>query len=298
MLPDDSSMALDAQPRTVLLIDHKVLGQVAQNDRMSANRRAVAVAAAKAGASIADDRFRSDLAVDRKEGKTDVVTAADRDAQHAVCERIAESFPDEPVVGEENDAPKTVPADGPAWIVDPIDGTNNYVRNVPIWTTAVATVRDGSPIASVILAPALGDAFVAGPDGPPTRNDDPISVSDRSDPNVCAVSPTLWWPPDRREEYATATGEVVRRFADARRYGSTQYELALVASGALDGLFTNIAANPWDTVAGAQLVRDAGGTVTDAAGDSWHPDSRGLVASNGQIHDELLDAVATVDEYR
>ena len=184
-------------------------------------RRSVALAAAEAGASIAADRFRSDLTVERKEGKTDVVTAADRDAQTAVRERIAEEFPDDPLVGEENDARTTVPEEGRAWIVDPIDGTNNYVRGVPIWTTAVAAVRDGEPVASAVVAPVLGDTFTAGGKRPPTRNGDPIEVADRSDPELCAVAPTVWWARDRREEYASALSATGRLsvFIDAGEPG-------------------------------------------------------------------------------
>lgn len=265
---------------------------------MTTSRRAVAVDAANAGASVAADSFRAELAVERKDGKTDVVTAADRAAQRAVRARIAEDYPEEPLVGEENDATKTVPASGNAWIVDPIDGTNNYVRGVPVWTTAVTTVENRSPVASAVLAPKLADRFVVGTDDPPERNGEQVSVSDRSDPTVCTVSPTLWWDRGRRAEYVAAVRQTVERFDDARRYGSTQYDLALVASGGLDGAFTNIAANPWDTVAGVHLVRAAGGTVTDAEGDPWGPDSRGLVASNGEIHEELLAAVAAVDDRR
>ena len=261
-------------------------------------RREVALAAAEAGAALASDRFRTDLSVERKGGKTDVVTAADRDAQAAVREHIAEAFPGEPLVGEENDARQTVPEEGHAWIVDPIDGTNNYVREVPVWTTAVAAVHDGEPVASAVVAPELGERYVAGGNRPPTRNGDPISVADRSDPELCTVAPTVWWPQNRREEYAAAVSESVRTFADARRYGSAQYDLALVASGSLDGAFTNVVTNPWDTVAGTHLVREAGGTVTDVHGDRWTHDSRGIVATSGPIHREVSAVVETVEAQR
>jgi len=80
-----------------------------------------------------------------------------------------------------------------------------------------------------------------------------------------------------------------------RRFGCAQLELAMVASGALEGTMTNLRANSWDTVAGVQLIREAGGVVTDLEGDRWRHDSAGIVASNGGIHDELLAAAREIE---
>jgi myo-inositol-1(or 4)-monophosphatase len=257
-------------------------------------RVAVAERAARAGAAVAADAFRGELAVETKAGKTDVVTAADREAQRRVRTRIGEVYPEEPIVGEEGEAAKTVPASGPAWVVDPIDGTNNFVRGHRLFATAVAAVVDAQAVAAAVVAPALGDAYVA--DATTARRDDTtLSVSDRADPEVCAVVPTIWWPGDRRDEYARATTEIVERFADLRRIGSAQLALSLLAAGAVDGVVTNVRANPWDTVAGVHLVRCAGGRVTDLEGEPWRPDATGLVASNGAIHDEVLAAARAID---
>jgi myo-inositol-1(or 4)-monophosphatase len=127
-----------------------------------------------------------------------------------------------------------------------------------------------------------------------TLNGDPLSVSDRADPEGCTVAPTMWWGHDRRDEYAAACRAVVGRFGDLRRLGSAQTQLAMVAAGTLDGVVTNVSANPWDSVAGVHLIRLAGGTVTDVHGDRWRHDSHGLVASNGAIHDDLLGAAREV----
>ncbi|MFC7215809.1 inositol monophosphatase family protein [Saliphagus sp. GCM10025334] len=261
-----------------------------------ADRAAVAARAAEAGSEVAHDSFRRDIPVELKGGKTDVVTQADRDAQRTVIEVIRETYPDDPIVGEEDDERKTVPPEGPAWIIDPIDGTNNYVRGIRIFATAVAAVVDGEPVGSAVVMPALGDTYRAGPDGV-TRNGEPISVSDRDDPETCAVCPTIWWSFDQRDQYAAATREIVQRFGDMRRYGCAQAVLSMVASGALDGVITNHRANPWDSVAGVHLIRTAGGTVTDIEGEPWRYDSRGLVASNGEdeVHDEVLAATRAIE---
>lgn len=260
-------------------------------------RRETALEAARAGADIAQERFRTDLTVETKDGKTDVVTAADREAQRAVRERIEEAYPDEPVIGEENDAPTSVPPDGAAWIVDPIDGTNNYVRESPAWVTAVAAVVDGAPVASALVAPSLGETYVAGDDGF-RRNGEVMTVSAVDDPDAGVVCPTLWWPRDRRDEYSTITTEILQNFGDVRRYGSAQLELAMVASGTLDGVVSNIRANPWDTVAGVHLIRQANGNVADLGNDQWKHDSTGLIASNGRIHEPLCDVARQADERR
>lgn len=199
---------------------------------MGADERfAVARAAARRGGQVAHDRFRTDLDIDRKDGKTDLVTDADRDAQ-----------------------------------------------------AAAATVL-----------PALGDTYCYGPDGA-ARNGEPISVSDRTDPETFTVATTVWWPFDRREEYAAATRETVERFGELARYGSAQATLGHVAAGGLDGAFTNVDTHPWDTVAGAALVEAAGGTVTDLEGNRWDHASQGLVASNGACHEALLAAARAVDD--
>jgi myo-inositol-1(or 4)-monophosphatase len=223
------------------------------------------------------------------------VTQAARDAQTRVVEVIRGTFPDDHIVGEEADELKNVPDEGAAWIIDPIDGTNNYVRNLRLWATAVAAVVDGEPVAAAVVLPAMDDSYVAG-DGRTERNGVPVSVSDEADPEQCAVAPTFWWGFDSREQYAAAGREVVTRFGDMRRFGSAQATLAFVADGGLDGALTNRVANPWDTVAGVHLIRRAGGEVTDLAGDHWRHDSRGLVASNGGVHDDVRAAARGTDD--
>lgn len=254
-----------------------------------------ALHAARTGAAIAAESFRTTLDVETKDGKTDVVTQVDRNAQVAVIDTIHEQFPDDPVVGEEEDELKEVPESGPTWIVDPIDGTNNYVRGLRVFGTAVAAVIDGEPVAGATVLPALGDTYHIGPSGV-YRNDREISVSETADPEAATVSPTFWWDFDARDQYAAATREVVERFGDMRRFGSAQATLAMVASGALDGTMTNLPTNSWDTVAGVAMIREAGGTVTDLEGERWSHDSVGLVASNGAIHEELLEATQAIDD--
>lgn len=256
-------------------------------------RAAVAERAARAGAAVAAEGFRTGLPVESKAGKTDYVTQADRDAQAAVVEVLAEEAPGEPVVGEEAETLDAVPPQGRAWVVDPIDGTNNYVRGIPVWGTSVAAVADGEPMAGATVMPALSAVYVT--DGETVVHDgEPVGVSDRTDPETFTVVPTFWWELDQRRAYADACEAIVTRFGDMRRWGCAQGALAMLADGGLDGVLTDRHTNPWDTLAGVAMVRAAGGVVTDIDGDRWRYDSEGLVASNGERHDLVLEAARDV----
>ncbi|EMA46287.1 inositol monophosphatase family protein [Halococcus saccharolyticus] len=240
--------------------------------------------AADAGARVALASFREELTVETKADKTDVVTQIDRDAQRRVVETIREKY-DEPVVGEEEGTSKAIPEKGPAWVVDPIDGTNNFVRGLRIWGTSVASVVDGEPVAAATVLPALADTYLTGAERV-TLNGDPVRVSDREDSDAFVVDPILL-----DDTTDTAGVDVLaERFGDFRRLGCAQATLAAVASGSLDAAITTVRMHPWDTIAGAHMIRNAGGTVTDLDGEPWRHDSRGLVASNGAAHDEVLAA--------
>ncbi len=262
-------------------------------------RARVASAAAWAGGEHALSAFRDDLDVETKANKTDVVTRIDREAQERVVATIRETFPEEPVVGEEatEGVRTTVPETGPAWVVDPIDGTNNYVRGVALWATSVASVVDGEPVAAANLLPATRDSYRLGPGGV-TRNGEPVTASDRTDPETFRVVPAMWWPRDRRGEYAALAREIVTRFDDLARYGSAQASLSLLADGAVEGVVTNMETRPWDTIAGVGMVRAAGGRVTNLRGERWSYDDRGLVATSGRAHGEVLSAIRVADGER
>ena len=257
----------------------------------------LAVAAAREGGAAADERFRGSVAVETKAHKNDLVSAADAAAQERVVERLREAS-DAPVVGEEDEERTAIPEDGLAWVVDPIDGTANYLRGLRVWTTTVAAVEDGEPVAGATVMPALDDEYVAGSGGT-TLNGEPVTVSERDDVETFAVAVLGWGPHGQREAYSRLSSAVVEECGDMRRFGSMQSALAFVASGGLEAAVTTRQPNPWDSVAGVHLVREAGGTVTDLDGEPWRHDSTGLVASNGCAHESVLgvvqDVVAAVD---
>lgn len=254
----------------------------------------VAKESAKAGGRVALDQFRTTVAVDEKSGKNDLVTNVDKQTQNAVVERITETFPDASVVGEEDGTDSTIPGNGTAWVVDPIDGTNNFVRGNRRWTTSVTCLVDGKPVVAVNYLPAMDDLYLGRPDGV-WLNDEPVSVSEKTDPERFMVVPTVWWTLDRRDEFAAATEAIVDRFGDLRRIGTAQGALSLLASGRIDGVITNIETDPWDTVGGVAMVRWAGGTATDLAGNDWSHESTGLVVSNGTAHQTVLAAATAIE---
>ncbi|MFC6823605.1 inositol monophosphatase family protein [Halopelagius fulvigenes] len=259
-------------------------------------RETLSVDAAHEGAEYANRHFRSDLTVERKSSKTDVVTDIDRTTQRRVVSVIRDHFPDDAVVGEEEEERKTVPEEGYAWIIDPIDGTQNYTRGMHDWTTSVAVVEDGTPLSAVNVAPARGETYRATENG--TRCDGrSVSVTDATDSETFVVAPTLRWTAGNADTVGSLSEILTERFGEVRRLGSAQLTLSMVASGALDAAVAfDEDPNAWDTVAGAYHVTQAGGTVTDLDGDPWRPHARGIVASNGEAHDALLDAVNAATE--
>lgn len=260
---------------------------------MEESTEAIALAAARSGASVAHRAFRNELDPKRKSSPMDVVTKADHAAQEAAIDRIRRSTPSAPIIAEEATEPQTIPETGLAWVIDPIDGTYNFARGIPLFGTAVAALEDGQAVAGAVVLPAIGDRFIAGTDRT-ERNGNPVTVSEESDPDQSLVAPASWWRFEQSEQYAFAFRQMIDKYGDFRRFGCAQATLAHVATGAIDGVLTFHRPHPWDSIAGVQLIRQAGGRVTDLDGAPWRHQSEGLIASNGRIHDALLDTAAAV----
>lgn len=260
------------------------------------NRPQIVRSAAATGANYAYDRFRTDLEVEEKESRIDLVTEIDRETQERTIAAIREEFPDDTIVAEEGDERKTVPDEGYAWIIDPIDGTLNYTRGTREWVTSVALVENGRPMASVNAAPALGDTYTMA-QKTIHRDGDVMSVSETGDPGAFLVASTLRLHREESANISVLAERVIDEFGELRRTGSAQLTLSMVADGALDATIgLSETPSPWDTVAGVHHVRQAGGTVTDVHGREWKPGRPGLVASNGELHNEVLTAAQRAAE--
>ena len=264
-------------------------------------RAAVAERAARAGGVVARDQFRTDVTVETKADRTDVVTAADRQAQEQILTSIRGDFSSQVFVCEEDVRPRgtdsdelavasAVPDSGDAWVVDPIDGTANFTRGIRFWATSVAAVVDGTLVAAATYLPAEEDIYTAGPESV-TWNGSAMSVSDRTDLDTFAIALVGRYGTDESDRYASVFRTAGARFGDTRRFGSVQGALALVAAGSLEAAVVPTTPHPWDAVAGSHLVCRAGGKVTDVSGESWRDGAEALVASNGERHDAVLDGL-------
>jgi myo-inositol-1(or 4)-monophosphatase len=254
---------------------------------------ALAERAARAGGNVAMSRFRTPLDVRPKAGAMDPVTVADTETQERVVTELREAGVTAPIVGEEGDALKTLPESGRAWVIDPIDGTNNFSRRARLWGVCVAIVTDGEPVGGVTHLPAMGDTYVARAEGT-TRNGEAVSTSDRTEPGELIVAPMFGLDESDRPRYQAVTGAILETFGDLRATGSGQTTLAMLAGGEIDAVVSTTRISPWDSLVGVSLVRGAGGRVTNLNGGRWHPDDDTLIATNGACHDVVRRTIRAV----
>ena len=242
----------------------------------------VAVEAALAGARVlADVSLRSTA---RRKGAVDWVTDADTAAERAVREVLARHTPDVPVLGEEGGGAR---GGGTAWVVDPLDGTTNFVHGFPFYAVSVGLQVDGVPRVGAIVDVPRNRTFRGTIGGGASVDGAPLRVSEvpTLEEALCATG----FPYDRRSKaayYLKFLQVVLERSQCVRRAGAASLDLAHVACGSLDAYWEfNLA--PWDVVAGIVLVREAGGVVTAIPG---HPllDPACPIATNGRVHDELV----------
>lgn len=241
---------------------------------------------AAAADAITLDRFRTrDFRVDHKPDRTPV-TDADLAVEDALRDVLATRRPDDVVAGEERGG--TAGA-GRTWVIDPIDGTKNFLRGVPAWASLIALVEDGAPVAGMVSAPALERRWWAGADsgawttvGAGTAQRMSVSgVTALADAYVSTTHLGTWVEHHSREAYL----RLVDACWENRAFGDF-WQHCLVAEGALD-LAAEPVVNPWDVAAVQVLVEQAGGTFTDLTGHARH-DGGDALSSNGHLHDGAL----------
>lgn len=260
----------------------------------------VAARAARAGADIVQTGFFEAFDTELK-GVVDPVTQVDRDAEVAIRSLIATHFPDDQVLGEEEGGG----ADwrrGRVWIVDPLDGTVNFVRRVPQVAVSVALWQGGQPLVGVIIDVARNDEYVAVVGQGATMNGSPIQVSE-TDRMADALVAT-GFPYDRTRyagAYLRVVEEVMTRTRGTRRMGAAALDLAWVANGRFDAYWEHggpEGIKPWDIAAGMLVVTEAGGVFTDSSGDPYNLEAPAFVATNGKLHEELRAIVeSTMPEH-
>ncbi|HEX8358947.1 MAG TPA: inositol monophosphatase family protein [Longimicrobium sp.] len=228
----------------------------------------------------------------REKGRADLVTEVDEAVEFLVSERIRAHFPGDAVVGEELSSAAVT--SGRRWIVDPVDGTTNFVHDHPFVCVSIAFVDDEGPAAGVIHAPFLREVFHAARGGGAFLNGEPIRVTPVADPARALLGTGFPFKSGKGnlDAYMQLVADAVRSTHDVRRAGSAALDLAYVAAGRLEGFF-EIGLSPWDIAAGLLLVTEAGGRVTGWPGDADEPLGTGRVlATNGGIHEWLQQLVA------
>lgn len=223
-----------------------------------------------------------------KKGAIDLVTVADKEAEEAIVAGVRARFPSHAILAEEGGA--TGPQDAAfTWVIDPLDGTTNFAHGMKNFSTSIAVLHDGHPVAGAVHAPALDELFLAARGEGATLNGRTIRVSPVQDLGDALL--VTGFPYNRREmlDWLMPTmGSFVSKAQGLLRLGSAALDLSYVAAGFLEG-FYEIGLHPWDMAAGALIVEEAGGRMSTFTPDEpFTIYSKRMVASNGRIHDEML----------
>jgi myo-inositol-1(or 4)-monophosphatase len=261
----------------------------------------VAVQAARRGADVIREHAgRLDQV--RAKGINDFVTATDEAAQDAIVETLHDAAPDDEIIAEEGadlDAHATT-LEGRRWIVDPLDGTTNFMQQVPPYAVSIALQEDDRIVVGVVLDVTHDELFTAVADHGLQLNGHSVGVTQTDDLADAFIATGF---PYRRfehtEQYLDVLEGIIRSTRGVRRHGSAAVDLARLACGRFDGFFET-GLRPWDVAAGTLLVREGGGRVTDYrdAGGLTPLFDQQVCASNGHVHPSLLDHVASMKDVR
>lgn len=246
--------------------------------------------AARIAGAFLDERWDTERARHTK-GLRDWVTDDDIAAQGLITNFIRARYPEHAFLTEEEDS--TLPAEGQVcWIVDPIDGTSNYSRYVPLVCISVAAVAGAQVLAAAIYDPVRREMFSAGAGLGATANGTPMAVSDLNEPLEALIAFDWSHVEPLRSGLLPKLERIAPRVHTLRAVGTAALTQAWVAAGRLDAYF-NAALKPWDVAAGALLVREAGGRFTDWEGKPWDPrhHRESCLASNGHLHELLLSLI-------
>jgi myo-inositol-1(or 4)-monophosphatase len=248
-----------------------------------------AVEAVLRSGDIQMERFGRDIRVDKK-GTIDLVTEVDLAVERMFRDLIGERFPDHQVLAEEMGSGAPIPP-GPCWVFDPIDGTTNYAHGLPIFCASLALELDGEAVVGAIYDPNRKELFTAERGGGAFLNGRPLRVSTKAT-LVDAILVT-GFPYDvhqRVDEIVGLFAAFVGEARAVRRLGSAAIDLCYVAAGRMDG-FWERDLKPWDVAAGALIVAEAGGRVTQMDGAPFNSRGNQVLATNGAIHQRMLDVI-------
>ena len=241
--------------------------------------------ATEAGAKELARFFNGDFTITNKEGVNNPVTEADHASEKAIIAVIQAQYPDHFILAEEIGEIKM--NSDYKWIIDPIDGTINFANGIPICCVSIAVEFKGEIILGAVYNPLMNEFFVAEKGMGATLNGKTISVSNKTTViKSCLVTGFPYTYLDKPNGPLEVFDKLVRRGVPVRRLGSAAIDLCWVAAGRFDGFYEH-ELKPWDSAAGYLMVTEAGGTVTDYAGNPYFIYQPHILATNGKIQEEL-----------
>jgi myo-inositol-1(or 4)-monophosphatase len=248
-----------------------------------------AVEVARDAGAILRDRFGQPHEV-RFKGPVDMVTEADRASEALIAGRIRAEFPEHDLLGEEGSRG----ADAPSpfrWVIDPLDGTTNFTHGLPTFAVSIGLEEDGIPLIGVVYDPMRDELFVGRRCGGATLNHQAIRASTIDALGGSLLVTGFSYDLELRARQTATWRDLLTRVQAIRQTGSAALNLCYIAAGRLDGYWER-GISPWDVAAGALIVMEAGGKITDLSGGPFRSDDRQILASNGFLHDELLEVMA------
>ena len=247
------------------------------------------IKAAEAGAKQIKHYFNGVFSISHKEGMNNLVTEADHAAEKAIIDVIRQEYPDHFILSEETGELKTESEF--KWIIDPIDGTVNFSNGIPLCCVSIALEKNGEILLGCVYNPLMDEFYFAQQGMGAFLNDKKITVSSKNEViKSCLVTGFPYTYLDAPNGPLQVFEKLVRRGVPVRRLGSAAIDLCWVAAGRFDGFYEhNLQA--WDSAAGFLMVEEAGGKVTDFKGNPYSPYQPHLLATNGNIHDELRSII-------
>lgn len=247
-----------------------------------------AIDAAKAAGDVLLRSYEKPKTIEYK-GEVDLVTEVDRASEQLIIEKILSQYPTHALFAEEGGGRKS--DSEYRWIIDPLDGTTNYTHNLPLFSISIALEYKREILVGVVYDPVRPELFYAEKDRGAYLNGKPIAVSKVSDLNRSLL--VTGFPVHRREQAETNL-QVFRAFTlcsqGVRRLGSAALDICYVACGRFEAHW-EFRLRAWDTAAGSRILTEAGGRITDFGGNAFDPFGTETLASNGRIHDSMIEVL-------
>jgi len=245
--------------------------------------------AVEAGAGELKRFFNGEFKISSKEGINNLVTEADHAAEKAIIDTIRADFPGHFILSEESG--ELVMDSEYKWIIDPIDGTVNFANGIPLCCVSIGLEKAGEMILGTVYNPVMNEMFFAQKGFGASLNDKKIEVSEKTEViKSCLVTGFPYKYLDEPNGPLQVFERFIRKGVPVRRLGSAAIDLCWVAAGRFDGFYEHDL-KAWDSAAGYLIVEEAGGKVTDFEGNHFSPHQPRVLATNGKIHEEMLELI-------